>query len=175
MKYLWTNNSCSIILTCMLMLLTFLHRTHMGCYWWDVWTFSSYSDSSTYYRDVLLGPETNKTTVMYASQWNTFILTGLLFDGSVGFLLEGGRVAFPLEGGVWSLPVNLFKLSNRSGGIKSFTTPLVLAISFCLPSMYGRRQPLVVVWPCLVDATTLSAVVVELILAHRIIQHMIAK
>ena len=83
----------------------------------------------------------------------------------MGFLLEGGRGAFPLEGGVWSLPVNLFKLSSRSGGIKSFTIPFfVLVTSFCLPSMNGRRQPLVAV--CLVEGTTLS--VVELILAHGI-------
>ena len=84
----------------------------------------------------------------------------------MGFLLEGGSATFPLEDGVWSLPVNLFRLSNRSGGIKSFITPFVLVTSFCLPSMYGRRQSFVAVCPCLVEGTTLS--VVELILAHGI-------
>jgi len=85
--------------------------------------------------------------------------------GSAGFFLEGGRAAFPLKGGVLSLPVNLFKLSNRSGGIKSFTTPLFPVTSFCLPSMTGRRQPLVAVCPCLVEGTTL--LVVELISSYK--------
>ena len=73
------------------------------------------------------------------------ILYGRLTEldgGRVGFFLEGGRAVAPFGGVVTSLPVNLFKLSNKSDGMKSFGTPFVVAsASFFVPSMNGSRQP----------------------------------
>jgi len=66
-----------------------------------------------------------------------------LVGGRVGFFLEGGKAVPPLGGVDRSLPVNLFKLSNKSEGIKSFVTPFVAdGTSFLVPSMNGSRQPL---------------------------------
>jgi len=66
-----------------------------------------------------------------------------LVGGRVGFFLEGGKAVPPFGGVDRSLPVNLFKLSNKSEGIKSFVTPFVAAdASFLVPSMNGSRQPL---------------------------------
>ena len=111
----------------------------------------------------LTGAGDYEINVCNNSHLRIIILT-CLFDGSVGFLLEEGRTAVPLGGWEWSLPVNLFKLINKSDGMKSFGTAIVFFVSFfAVPSINGRRQPLAAVCPCAVEGTTLP--VAEVILA----------